>query len=35
MMTRRVLSVDSPAWNQFVREETARHPREVNPMTGR
>jgi hypothetical protein len=34
-MTTRVLSLESPAFSQFIREETARHPREVDPLTGR
>jgi hypothetical protein len=34
-MTTRVLSIDSPAFNQFRRETAARHPREVDSVTGR
>lgn len=33
--TTRVLSIESPAFSQFRREEAARHPREVDPVTGR
>lgn len=34
-MTTRVLGIDSPAFQQFVREESSRHPRGVDPLTGR
>jgi len=33
--TTRLLSIESPAFNQFRREVAARHPREVDPVTGR